>query len=42
MEKHNNNWGKMLRDIGLIIGIPLLLIVIFWMFTAGSQSGSEL
>ena len=41
MEKHNNNWGKMLRNIGLIIGIPLLLIVIFWMFTAGSQTGSE-
>ena len=41
METHNNNWGKTLRNIGLIFGIPVLIVVIFWMFTAGSQVKGE-
>ncbi len=41
MESHNNDWGKTLRNIGLIIGIPVLIAVIFWMFMAGNQSKTE-
>ncbi|MBR2405523.1 MAG: ATP-dependent zinc metalloprotease FtsH [Clostridia bacterium] len=41
MESHNNDWGKTLRNIGLIIGIPVLIAVIFWMFMAGGQSKTE-
>ncbi len=41
MESHNNDWGKILRNLGLIIGIPVLISVIFWMFMAGTRSQTE-
>lgn len=37
MESRNNNSGKTLRNLGLIIGIPLIIAVILWMFMSGSK-----
>ncbi len=42
MESQNNNFGKTARNLGLIIGIPLLVILIFWMFFANSGQKKEL
>ncbi len=41
MESRNNNFGKTLRTIGLFVGIPLVIAVIFWMFTSGPQSDKD-
>ncbi len=41
MESRNNNFGKTLRKLGLIIGIPLVIIVIFWMFTSGTRTSKD-
>ena len=38
MESRNNNFGKTLRNLGLIIGIPLVIAVILWMFMSGSKT----
>ena len=38
MESRNNNFGKTLRNLGLIIGIPLVIAVILWMFMSGSKA----
>ncbi len=40
MESHNNDFGKTLRRLGVIIGIPLLIAVIFWMFMSGNKATS--
>lgn len=37
MESNNNNYGKLIRNLGLFIGIPALLLIIVWMFSLGSQ-----
>ncbi len=41
MESRNNNWGKTLRNLGVFIGIPVLIAVILWMFLAGGQAQQE-
>ena len=41
MESRNNNFGKTLRNLGLIIGIPLVIAVILWMFMSGGKSGKD-
>ena len=41
METHNKDWGKILRTIGLFVGLPLLVVIIFWMFMSGNQSKEE-
>ena len=41
MESHNNDWGKTLRKIGLVVGIALLVVVIFWLFMAGNTTKTE-
>ncbi len=38
----NNNHGKLLRNLGLFIGIPVLVLVIVWMFLSGSQVKNDL
>lgn len=42
MESNNNNFGKLLRNLGLFIGIPILLLVIVWMFLSGSQVKNDM
>ncbi|MBO5929583.1 MAG: hypothetical protein J6Q42_06170, partial [Clostridia bacterium] len=32
MESNNNNHGKFFRNLGIIIGIPVLIVIIVWMF----------
>ena len=41
MESRNNNFGKTLRNLGLIIGIPLVIAVILWMFMSGSKTDKD-
>ncbi len=41
MESQNNNFGKTLRNLGLVIGIPVLVAVIFWMFMSGGGSEQD-
>ena len=41
MESRNNNFGKTLRNLGLIIGIPLVIAVILWMFMSGGKSNKD-
>lgn len=41
MESHNNDLGKTLRRLGVVIGIPLLIAVIFWMFMSGNKAASK-
>ncbi len=42
MESNNNNYGKLLRNLGLFIGLPILVLVIVWMFLSGSQVGNDM
>ena len=42
MESNNNNYGKLLRNLGLFIGIPILVLVIVWMFLSGSQVKNDM
>ncbi len=42
MESNNNNYGKLLRNLGLFIGIPILILVIVWMFLSGSQAKNDM
>ena len=32
MESNNNDYGKIIRNIGLFIGIPLVLLLVLWLF----------
>ncbi len=32
MESNNNDYGKILRNIGLFVGIPLVIILLLWVF----------
>ena len=32
MESNNNDYGKIIRNVGLLLGIPLLVIVAMWLF----------
>ena len=41
MESNNNNYGKLLRNLGLFIGIPVLVLIIVWMFLSGSKIQEE-
>ncbi len=41
MESNNNNYGKLLRNLGLFLGIPILILVIAWMFLSGSKAQEE-
>ena len=38
METRNNDYGKLFRNLGLIIGLPLLILLTVWLFFAGGQS----
>ena len=39
MESNNNDFGKIIRNIGLVIGIPLFLGIIFWLWRGmGTQN----
>lgn len=35
MESNNNDFGKSLRNLGLFIGLPLLVVVVIWLFMSG-------
>ncbi len=41
MESHNNDFGKTLRNLGLIIGVPVLIAIILWMFMSGTRKKEE-
>lgn len=41
MESNNNDFGKSLRNLGLFIGLPLLVIVIAWLFMSGGSPKSD-
>ena len=41
MESNNNDFGKSLRNLGLFIGIPLLVIVVAWLFMSGDTKKSD-
>ncbi len=46
MESNNNDYGKIIRNVGLFIGIPLVFFLILWLFldlpsTAGSAKYSD-
>lgn len=37
MESNNNNYGKFFRNLGLIIGLPILVVIIVWLFLFSPQ-----
>ncbi len=41
MESNNNNYGKLFRNLGLFIGLPLLILVIVWLFLSGNAASEE-
>ena len=41
MESNNNDFGKSLRNLGLFIGLPLLVIVIALLFLSGDTKKSD-
>jgi len=46
LESNNNDYGKIIRNVGLFIGIPLVFFLILWLFldlpsTAGSAKYSD-
>lgn len=42
MESNNNDFGKSLRNLGLFIGLPLLVIVVAWLFMSGGSPKSDM
>ncbi len=36
MESRNTDYGKWFRNVGLVIGLPLLILVVVWMFMSGT------
>ena len=32
MESNNNDMGKIIRNVGLLIGVPLVILLIIWFF----------
>ena len=41
MESNNNDFGKSLRNLGLFIGLPLLVVVVIWLFMSGDTKKSD-
>ncbi len=41
MESKNNDNGKLFRVLGLTVGLPLIVILIVWLFFTGTQQSSE-
>ena len=41
MESNQNQYGKLIRNLGLIIGIPVLILAISWMFLSGQTAEDE-
>ena len=42
MESNNNNdFGKIIRNVGLFIGIPLVFFLILWLFLDPRTSSSN-
>lgn len=43
MESNNNDFGKIIRNVGLFIGIPLVFFLILWLFLdpRGSSTNSK-
>ncbi len=41
MESNNNHYGKLARNLGLFIGIPVLVLIIIWMFLSGAKVEEE-
>ena len=41
MESNNNDFGKYLRILGLFIGLPLLVVVVIWLFMSGDTKKSD-
>lgn len=42
MESNNNDYGKIIRNLGLFIGLPLLIFIIFWLFMTGNSNQSDM
>jgi len=41
LESNNNDFGKSLRNLGLFIGLPLLVVVVIWLFMSGDTKKSD-
>jgi len=41
LESNNNDFGKSLRNLGLFIGLPLLVVIVFWLFMSGDTKKSD-
>ncbi len=41
MESNNNHYGKLARNLGLFIGVPILVLIIVWMFLSGTKVEEE-
>ena len=42
MESNNNDYGKIIRNLGLFIGVPLLVFIVFWLFMSGDTGRSDM
>ena len=41
MEPNNNDFGKTIRNIGLFLGIPLLIFLVLWLVVDNNTSTNQ-